>query len=245
MKNQISCVTNEISPLHGLSIQDRQEFDADWPEPRRVMFIYFRVNTNQTLVVDQYMYDMAVGEKIDDVENRLIENARPSPRDNPNKKDPPCIANRFDRVSFGWEPCYVSMFLDEELWKFHPWPLNKYEETVVFRKNKLLYDKKTEQPFIKNFNENKSFFNFERLEIKKRQLIRFVNFLRDKDDKKIIPPDPKSDPIQWPIWEYCMDIYLCMPYYCSADKHFCQWLTLVFDPPQDNGGTGGPPPKSQ
>lgn len=236
MESVFQYVTNELSPLHGHSIKQYYEFNDEWPEPRRVMFIYIRINRNQTIVVDQYMYDMAENENIDDVEIKLIYNARPG------EKNPAAIAKGFDKISFGWEPCYVVYFLDEELWKFHPFPDDPLVETIVFRKNKMTLNEKTGLLVKREYTKNNSFFNFKRGEFDGRQLIRFVNFMRDENGEKIVAPDPRSDPSGWNAWEYCMDIYICLQYHFSENGQN-KWLTVIVDPVQDNGGTGGPPPK--
>ena len=252
MTGRIARVTNQLSDLHGFSVHERREFNEEWPEPRRVMFIYIRVNRNQTLVIDQYVYDMKDGETIEKAERYLLRNARPGPRNNPRPKNPPRWATGFDRVSFGWEPCYVTMVIDDAYWKFHPWPDNAFEETVIFRKDKLLMKpdasgelKPTEYPF----QPNHSFFNFKRGAISGRQSIRFVNFMRVDKEGTPMPPEPAHLPVdQKPIWEYCMDVYIAMPYNFSRKKQADgtllepnKWLTLIFDPPQDNGGGSGPP----
>jgi hypothetical protein len=244
---RINEVTNSLSPRHGYSIYDRHEFSPEWPEPRRIMFIYIRVNRNQTLVVDQYVSDMPEGETLDDAERRLLDNARPGPRDNPHIKNPPRLSEGFDHVTFGWTPCYVTMVIDDEFWKFHPWPDNQFEETIVFRRDKLLVkpDEKGElQPEKHEFEPNYSFFNFERGAIRGRQSVRFVNFMRQDAEGTPISPEPIDvfDPAN-PKWEHCMDVYIRMPYNFSQSSgdQPTHWLTLVFDPPQDNGGSGGPP----
>ena len=218
-----------------------------------MMFIYIRINRNQTLVVDQYDYDMKDGETAAQAERYLLKNARPITRNNPRQRDPERTSESFDRVSFGWQPCHVVMLIDERHWKFNPWPDNAFEETIVFRKNKLLMKPGASgslEPIEYEFEPNYSFFNFERDSIDGRQLIRFVNFMRiDEAGTKMPVPAQGTSPNTWPIWEYCMDVYIRMPYNFSKRKAAdgsrlepTEWLTLVFDPPQDNGGSGGPPP---
>lgn len=246
MSDRIARAANQLSDLHGYSIYDRREFSADWPEPKRIMFIYFRVNRNQTLVIDQYVDRVRDGETIADAEKRLTLNARPGKKQSNGRykaKSPKRWARGFDLVSFGWEPCYVSMVIDDEYWKFHPWPDNTFEETIVFRKNKLLMKpdgngelKPVEYPFLPNF----SFFNFERTTTLGRQSIRFVNFMRIDKDGAPLPEKPVVDDVKdLPQWEYCMDIYIAMPYHFTGRKNPDKWLTLIFDPPQNNGNGGG------
>jgi hypothetical protein len=141
MTGRIALAANQLSELHGYSIHEQREFSVQWPEPKRIMFIYMRVNRNQTLVIDQYVDGIRDGESIADAEKRLLRNARPGrrlPDGSYRRKDPERWATGFDEVSFGWEPCYVSMVIDDEYWKFHPWPDDGYQETIIFRKNKLI-----------------------------------------------------------------------------------------------------------
>jgi hypothetical protein len=239
MTSRIARAANQLSDLHGYSIYERREFSDQWPEPKRIMFIYMRVNKNQTLVVDQYVDQIRDGETIETAENRLLKNARPGPSDGSKIKDPDRWAIEFDEVSFGWEPCYVSFVIDEEHWKFHPWPGNEFEETVVFRKNKLLMKPDATgalQPVEYEFLPNWSFFNFERGNIYGRQSIRFVNFMRIDEEGSPLPEKPVvDDPAELPKWEYCMDIYVAAPYTYTEGQRPDKWLTLVFDPPQNNG----------
>jgi hypothetical protein len=242
MTGRIALAANQLSELHGYSIHEQREFSVQWPEPKRIMFIYMRVNRNQTLVIDQYVDGIRDGESIADAEKRLLRNARPGrrlPDGSYRRKDPERWATGFDEVSFGWEPCYVSMVIDDEYWKFHPWPDDGYQETIIFRKNKLIVasgSPPNSKPVVYEFLPNWSFFNFERTEMMGRQSIRFVNFMRTDKEGSPLPEKPVvQDPKDLPKWEYCMDIYIAMPYNFTKNVAPTKWLTLVFDPPQNNG----------
>jgi hypothetical protein len=232
---QVLTVTNEVSSLHGYSVKERREFDDGlWQEPTEVYFVYMRMNDDGSLFVRHFREDRGQM-PIADFENIMLNKMR----------DWWCsdiapVETEFNKFAFDGQPCYVSFILDEENMKIHPYPENDYEETVVFRRSKLItFDEKGGKGArVDYFDPNYSFFNFERFEVNGasdgkdesiRQGFRFVNFMKG---------DRKGETRATVNAYISMDIYVKMPYAKRGDSPQ-RWLTVVFDPPEPSQG---PPP---
>jgi hypothetical protein len=170
---------------------------------------------------------------------------------------PYVFASGFDEVNFGWTPCHVIFVFDNPDFQFvSPDAPDSLNQPVVFRKNKAIEDSGGNWVAGGPYEENKSFFNLTSQQAPDRSYSYLMMENHMKEGKHQTPiaahrptvGDPQPD---WPVWNYCMDINVRIP---MGRKSFLlgenagaktvgtatSWLTVVFDPPQNNGNGGGP-----
>jgi hypothetical protein len=186
----MSTVTNDLDKLNGFSVNAVRNFDEDkWPEPKFCYYVYMRIQQYKPEFYVRHFYEkIPEGVGIKEFEEEMLYKCR-----KPAQSGVIPIQFEFDDFKFGTEPCYVCFVLDEATWKFHPDPENEFEETVIFRKSKLISFGKDgrDGARIEFYEPNYSFFNFKRFEIQAigsdgtttpRQGFRFVNFMKKDAD---------------------------------------------------------------
>jgi hypothetical protein len=259
MATPFKYVTNSVGERFGQSIYAQ----SDMHDFKRIYLIYIRLNEKNQLYVRQVYYDYADMDR-DQIERAFVERARRPDETDPCKSGvdggllPPVYCDKgeqeklpfpnifrygYDAVHFGFEPCNVSIILDGPALKFYPAALgtsaHTVEETIVFRKDKVVTI--DGQPSVEAFLPNTTFFDFAHGAIKDMpdvDVIRFNDLMLDEKGVRI-PLDRRTS------FNYCMDLYVRIAYDRAAagpgTKAGPAWLPLVFDPPQSNGGSSGPP----
>jgi hypothetical protein len=177
---------------------------------------------------------------------------------------PYVFAKGFDEVNFGWTPCHVIFLFDNPDFQFVP-PDHEgsYNQPVVFRKNKAIQDIKGNWVAGGPYEENNSFFDLRvgtgtvpatatEPERSYSYLI-MDNHMKAGTQQVPIEKPTTGDPHDWPVWRYCMDINVRIPQnrksvllgeteesLKASPSAATSWLTVVFDPPQNNGNGNGP-----
>jgi hypothetical protein len=180
---------------------------------------------------------------------------------------PYVFALNADVVNYGWTPCKVSYIFDDSHFQFlmpdETGDAFSLRQSVVFRRDKIVVDRNESAPTSKlqnYFRSNHSFFNLTGEQDDKVSFLRFDNFMQIDENGNGLPPRPRSIVEQEKIrWDFCMDIYVdvrqsragafetLVQDQCGTNVveqesvTSTSWLTIVFDPPQGNGGSGGPP----
>jgi hypothetical protein len=165
---------------------------------------------------------------------------------------PNILQNNLNTINFGWKPCFVSYILDVPGMDFVK-PLNNQRsnylnQPVIFRRDKVIIDYQGVANVVK-YNENQSFFDLRYRKYRNASILSMTNLMRDRQGRRIQKPTVPSNDM--PYWDHCMDIHIRMEQgrrgraanngLDLAVPGSNNWLTIVFDPPQTNGGGGGPP----
>lgn len=167
---------------------------------------------------------------------------------------PYIFAKGFDEVNFGWTPCHVIFVFDNADFQFvRPDDPGSYNQPVVFRKNKAIQDEKGNWIAGGPYEENHSFFNLTADYQDGYSYLIMENHMKVGSDQRPIEKPATGNPDDWPVWRYCMDINVRIPqnrlttFLAEAETlssgtqtGTTSWLTVVFDPPQNNGNGGGP-----
>ena len=178
-------------------------------------------------------------------------------------KDPfPAIFDdQIQTVNFGWTPCRVSYILNAPFGAFVANdPAQPLIQPVVFRRDKVVIDE-FGKVGIKTYRANHSFFNLEVEPVDGASVLRFDNLMlinANGDALGIAPADETERKSK--CYDYCMDIHIMLnqkrlmalfsaPSLVEGETRpaifepeFLQkTVTIVFDPPQSNGGGSGPP----
>jgi hypothetical protein len=168
---------------------------------------------------------------------------------------PYVFAKDLTEVNFGWEPCEVIFIFDNADFQFieSDSDPDSLKQPIVFRKTKAIEDKSGKWVAAGPYEENYSFFNLETPPTDNSySAIVLQNHMKIGTGQLSIGKPPAIYP---PVWSYCMDINLRVPlnrlsafYQLTGNGEIettrsstTSWLTIVFDPPQNNGGNGGPP----
>jgi hypothetical protein len=135
-------------------------------------------------------------------------------------------------------------------------------QPVVFRRDKVVIDS-SGKAAVRRYRANYSFYNLNTDHVEGASILRFDNLMfKNADDEPLgkMPTDPArraADRI-----DYCMDIHIVVdqdrlmdslsakhaadssdnqasPLFDIGSLH--KTVTIVFDPPQSNGGGSGPP----
>jgi hypothetical protein len=253
-------VSNKVHKLHGDSITRMNILNHI--SIRRLFIVKIDINLLGANFETSF-YDLTPGEEITDVWKDFAVGAREGSV-LPRHKN----SSAFE-IHFGLRPCHVIFALTAGKWKFadDSAVAPDVEETVVFRKNKVVIDYSSGSPVtsVDKYDPNYSFYNMQResLQWRTRELdvIRFDNYLTmDRRGRSKIAST--ND-----ISTFCMDLYLKVPlseiFGSDGLKFFNQIrnaadagpdrmpikfpftrdndLIIVFDPPQANGGPIGPP----
>jgi hypothetical protein len=160
--------------------------------------------------------------------------------------------------NFGWVPCKVSYILFSRGAEFQrPDEHDPQIQPVVFRRDKMVLDNAGKAK-VESYRANHSFFNLECARIvdcdeNTADVLRFDNLMLVNAEGKELGSRPTNP--EDVRFDYCMDIHIRLElarlYSMIAgtsslgtlrDAGFIEkWTTIVFDPPQSNGGDGGPP----
>lgn len=173
------------------------------------------------------------------------------------ENNPVYFTKDISRIDFGWKPIYVSYVLNNEHIKFQKLdPKNIQKQPLVFRKNKMVNG--SEENYLKNY----SFFNLKDYDEGNASILEFSNHMIVDDRGTYIGDRPPHvDPKDLPEYPYCLDIMMDFPQDpllnalaaissvynpkliddSERNGDFLNAITFVFDPPQGNGGGGGPP----
>lgn len=263
MMVRIAKAANRLNALHGYSIYKTRRGGGLL---RRIFLVRITIDNSDNIVVERSYYDLKKDERdIDEIRDKILRGEIPAiawP-----KRGGQTRYTQFE-IDFGWVPCHVVMYIDHSDIRFFPHNGSQRHETIIFRKNKIVDNSNNfSNPDIVVYRKNNSFFNFTRFHeymVKTNILdvITFDNFMLDGNGDRI----SRRTASDTTFWRYCMDIYVQMklrnmrfspnkieddcakngteeatPIFSTSDGND-NWLTVVFDPPQDNGGSGGPPP---
>lgn len=175
---------------------------------------------------------------------------------------PEILDDQIQSVDFGWRPCRVSYILRSAFGVFvaadEAQPLI---QPVVFRRDKVVIDP-AGKASIQQYLANNSFFNLETDSVDGASVIRFDNLMliSATEDALGDPPADFSERLA-KRFEYCMDIHIQVDQQrllglltaaapmAGGSEHppiiepafLGKTTTIVFDPPQTNGGGSGPP----
>jgi hypothetical protein len=186
------------------------------------------------------------------------------------KAFPDVFSADMSKVNFGWTPCIVTYILDVYGYQFQQSdPAGNLERSlnqpIVFRKTKaVVTDNGSASAYKYLGNQQGTFSDLEHLSVDGVSSLRFYNNMLDESGE--VPPKPDDYEVI-PAREYCMDIYIRteqgrkvfslseedIQAIKVGDTAYCcdliekneiapmQYLAMVFDPPQTNGGSSGPP----
>lgn len=180
----------------------------------------------------------------------------PKPGD-PMEVFPSTLSDDIRSIDFGWEPCRVSYILKSDYAAFvSPNPEDEYIQPIVFRRNKVVIadDETTD---IKTYRPNHSFFNLEYDSVQGCSVLRFDNLMliNAAGDALGATPTDESEKAK-KRYDYCMDIHIRVSQTKMQNlaagkvdavaglidlRSIERAITIVFDPPQTNGGSSGPP----
>ena len=293
---EYAVTTNELSISHGHSPINKKTVEKF----KRGFFVYiteFDKRLGYTDAINSrigyYDYDCEI-KNSNDLEKLVIEKGRlgelKSHIRGPNNEFP-LLRTNLGQIDFGWDPCDVSYILDISGWSFQDLTVNDkpsgLNQPMVFRKNKII-NKNSIDYKIHSFLENKCFYNLEVENTENISILRFSNYMLDKDGIKIL-----YDQCDKREWHYCIDMHIQIKqntynfrkilsttideknvdsiiemiekYYVAdardkkdqsiykleagvftvdSPSNLPEFLTIVFDPPNCNGGGSGPPKMS-
>lgn len=133
-------------------------------------------------------------------------------------------------------------------------------QPIIFRRNKIIVEGNRAR--VDHYRPNHTFFNLKVEGDRSRcSILRFDNLmLLDADGEKKLGPEPKEQPeAERPYYRYCMDAHIVVSQQRKRDldkirsaedvkaallvdaSSIENGIVIVFDPPQGNGGSGGPP----
>lgn len=241
--------SNRLSPLHGDSPIER---GPKLPE-KRIVLIYFAF-AETGVSAKQYYYDLHDAQPgqehlrtHEDVIRAVIAAKGGGNVSQPGKPKP--FPEAFDRgasvVNFGWQPCHVVYILDDPNYTLQQSDNDGNEKSlnqpVVFRESKIV--KEGGGYVKKSYKKNRTFYNLRTEDRGDASLIRFDNIIRGPDDVLLggRPADPRDQEAKKD--EYCMDMHIEIRQNRKTilGDDALPDVTIIFDPPQSNGGTGGPP----
>lgn len=157
-----------------------------------------------------------------------------------------------DVVHYGWVPCKVTYMLDNANFAFQlpdgSGSPDALRQPIVFRRDKIVSETKGGKPVSKietGYLANHAFYNLMGDASMQLSCLRFDNLMTIDENRTPIPQRP-ADPNKAAAtsWLYCMDIYLELRQAgppANASGAAPKPVVIVFDPPQGNGGHGGPP----
>lgn len=174
---------------------------------------------------------------------------------------PEIFDDQIQTVHFGWRPCHVSYILNSASCKFvDKDAAQRLIQPVVFRRDKVVIDE-TGKAGIQRYRANHSFFNLETDSVDGASILRFDNLMlvNAAGDRLGQAPTDAAEK-ESKRFDYCMDIHIRVGQnkplaHALADleetavasapliepQFLDRTVTIVFDPPQTNGGGSGPP----
>jgi hypothetical protein len=172
---------------------------------------------------------------------------------------PNIFQSNLNQIDFGWKPCFVSYILDVTDMEFIAPNIdegpNYLNQPIIFRRDKVIVSD-SGIASIENYDGNNSFFDLVHRTHEGTSILAMKNLMLDRHGKPIKKPKGMSSN-KLPYWDHCMDIQVRMEQGKKSKRKVAdttavsqpfiavpgssKWLTIVFDPPQTNGGGGGPP----
>jgi hypothetical protein len=177
--------------------------------------------------------------KMDDIDNNVPDDKK--------RGFPYVFDDNINQIHFGSKPCIVSYILDVDYLEFQTPCVEEGEKSlnqpVVFRRNKVIVSDQN-QTTIDEYEENAClcFSNLIHKHVESASTLRFYNNMIDPSGEVLNSRDDGP-------YRYCMDMYIRTEMGRKLQSPMAQattlgaesnWLTMVFDPPQENGGGHGP-----